>query len=299
MVASFGFGIPCHNERQNIKTLVERLQGIVWRGKRAERIVVISDDSTDGTNEIILEMAKHSPVPLVLRTSPIRKGKAHADNEIIRELKGIDIVGIVCSDCLPKSGALEAILDSFDDPSVGLSAGRPVPCGPDGNLAVAISRLLWGVHHHIATAFPKSTEINVFRNIPLTVFEGSRADEADLESSLVKAGYRIIYTPAAEILTQCPLTMRDYFRQRVSVTVGHMELARRTGYKVGSLSPGLRLKAFQMARRDESHPWSVAVAGIFVEVAIYAWAWVALRYEGYSKNGIWTQSRSTKRSFKP
>jgi len=274
-----------------------QLIGIVWRGQRPARIVVISDDSTDDTDHIVRELAKNSSIPIILRTSPVRKGKANADNEIIRELAGLDIACIVCSDCFPKAGALEKMLDAFDDPKVGLSAGRAVPCGPSKNLAVSISRLLWGVHHHIVLSFPKSTEINMFRNLDFTVFAGSRADEADLESSITRAGYRLVYSPNAEIMTQCPMTMSDYVRRRLSVTVGHMEVARRTGYKVGTLSIPMRLRALRNSLRDEHHDVSVILLGVLVEVAIYAWATILLSYSAYSKNGIWTQSRSTKRPF--
>jgi hypothetical protein len=161
--------------------------------------------------------------------------------------------------------------------------------------AVEVSRLLWALHHRIALASPKSTEITVFRNVFSRIDPDSRTDEAAIEAAVTSRGYRVVYIPDALILTNCPLTLRDYAKQRTSVTLGHLTLAHE-GYDVGTLSWRQRFRALGDVWRDEGVELATLVRAVLLECGIYATAWLRFRV-GPRPRGIWSRSDSTKRSF--
>ena len=286
----FAVAIPVSNEAQNIVALLERVATA-----RPVRILVVSDGSTDATDALVRAFAARAPVPVVLQSRPERRGKADAVNRILAAMTDVDIIAMVSGDTMPDEGCIERLVAAFADETVGVAAGRPVPRGPEGVPAVEVSRLLWALHHRIALASPKSTEITVFRNVFSRIDPDSRTDEAAIEAAVTSRGYRVVYIPDALILTNCPLTLRDYAKQRTSVTLGHLTLAHE-GYDVGTLSWRQRFRALGDVWRDEGVELATLVRAVLLECGIYATAWLRFRV-GPRPRGIWSRSDSTKRSF--
>jgi len=70
--------IPCHDEEPNVRPLVERLLGLY--GEYVREIVLVDDSSTDGTRNVIEELAREEPrVRGVFRSPPNGVGRALAD----------------------------------------------------------------------------------------------------------------------------------------------------------------------------------------------------------------------------
>ena len=287
---AFAVAIPVSNEAQNIVPLLERAAAA-----RPVRILVVSDGSTDDTDALVRGFAARSPVPVVLEASAERRGKSDAVNRIVAAMTDVGIIAMVSGDAMPDEGCIERLVAAFADETVGVAAGRPVPEGPEGVPAVDVSRLLWALHHRIALASPKSTEITVFRTVFPGIDPDSPTDEAAIEAAVTSRGYRVVYLPDALIRTNCPLTMRDYVRQRTRVTVGHLRLAQE-GYDVGTLSWRQRFRALGDVWRQDGVKPATLVRAVGFETLIYATAWLRLRF-GRRPRGIWSRIDSTKRSF--
>lgn len=287
---SFAVALPVSNEAQNIVALLERAAAA-----RPECILVVSDGSTDDTDDLVRAFAARSAVPVVLESSPQRRGKAHAVNRILASLAGVEVIAMISGDAMPADGCIERLVAAFEDETVGVAAGRPVPEGPAGVPAVEVSRLLWALHHRIAQSLPKSTEITVFRNVFPRIDPDARTDEAAIEAEVTSRGYRVVYVPDAIIRTNSPLTVRDYVKQRISVTLGHLSLAR-AGYNVGTLSWRQRFRALGAVWREEGVEPATLARAVLLESAIYGAAWLRLRF-GPRPSGLWARSESTKRSF--
>ncbi len=287
---SFAVAIPVSNEAQNIVALLERAAAA-----RPARILVVSDGSTDDTDALVRGVAARSAVPVELLTSPVRRGKADAVNRIIAALAGIEVIVMISGDAMPDENCIARLVAAFADETVGVAAGRPVPQGPAGVPAVEVSRLLWAVHHRIVLASPKSTEITAFRNVFPGIDPDSRTDEAAIEAAVTDRGYRIVYVADALILTNCPLSLREYVKQRTSVTLGHLALAR-DGYSVGTLSWGQRFRAVGEVWREEGVKLTTLVRAVLLEASVYGAAWLRFRF-GPRIHGVWSRSDSTKRSF--
>jgi hypothetical protein len=159
-----------------------------------------------------------------------------------------------------------------------------------------VSRLLWALHHRIALSTPKSTEITAFRNVFRAIDPTSRTDEAAIEEAVTSRGYRVVYVPDALIRTNCPLTLRDYVKQRTRVTLGHLALAHEKGYGVGTLSWQRRLGALRDVWRSEGVKLTTLTLGVLLESWVYGAAWLRYRFNP-AHHGIWSRSDSTKRSF--
>jgi|GEM_PF-1475894 len=294
---SYGFGVPAYNEHQTIQLVLNRLKAVRWRGDPPKKIVVVSDCSSDGTDEIVTSLAlDEKEVPILLKRMPARSGKPAAINLAMKELADCEFVGMVSADCLPKEGALETLLDCFNNPEVGVSAGRIVTCGNTDRLSVRISKILWDVHHEIALVAPKSSEISLLRNISVTV-NPTIADEADLEASVVARGFRINYSPNAVIYNQAPSNLSDYFFQRLRVTFGYFELAQRTGFSVGTLKMSHRFRSIIKVFKRGEHKLIDIAAGVFLEVFIYLCAVFQAKVLRKNMSGIWKPSTSAKRPF--
>jgi glycosyltransferase involved in cell wall biosynthesis len=66
--------IPTYNERENIGLLVESIVGL----EMGSRVIVVDDNSPDGTGELADELAaRHDSVRVIHRTGKLGLGTAH------------------------------------------------------------------------------------------------------------------------------------------------------------------------------------------------------------------------------
>lgn len=111
--------LPAYNEEDTIRGAVEALLGADYPADRRQ-IVVISDASTDRTDEIVREYEEEGVE--LLRVEG-RGGKTAAENAAIPYLRG-DIVVNTDASVRVRPDALKALVRPFSDPKVGVASGR-------------------------------------------------------------------------------------------------------------------------------------------------------------------------------
>jgi dolichol-phosphate mannosyltransferase len=85
--------LSTYNERENLSRMVPVIEGILKRNKMRGEIVVVDDNSPDGTSDLVKEFGKrYGNVRLLWRPSKMGPGSAHADG--YRFAKGDIIVGM-------------------------------------------------------------------------------------------------------------------------------------------------------------------------------------------------------------
>jgi len=113
--------VAAYNEAGQIRQLIENLLELDYPPERRQ-IVVVSDASTDGTDDIVREYADRG-VELV--RLPERRGKTGAENYARPYLRGQIIVNTDASIRIGRD-ALRRLVAQFADPTVGVASGRDV-----------------------------------------------------------------------------------------------------------------------------------------------------------------------------
>jgi cellulose synthase/poly-beta-1,6-N-acetylglucosamine synthase-like glycosyltransferase len=113
--------IPAYNEELAIAATLERIVASDYPADRRQ-VLVVSDASTDGTNEIVRAFAPRGVELLVM---PARRGKTAAENEAQKHLRG-DIVVNTDASVAVHPGAIRALVRAFTDATVGLASSRDV-----------------------------------------------------------------------------------------------------------------------------------------------------------------------------
>ncbi|HEX9394716.1 MAG TPA: glycosyltransferase [Gemmatimonadales bacterium] len=112
--------LPVHNEAAQIAEVLERILALDYSGPR--QIVVVSDASTDMTDEIV-QLYSGRGVELI--RLPSRRGKSAAENAVLGRLTGAIVVNTDASVRVER-GALRALVTALADPHVGVASGRDV-----------------------------------------------------------------------------------------------------------------------------------------------------------------------------
>ena len=118
---SISITIPVHNEAAVIAGTLERLLELAYPVERRQ-ILVVSDASSDGTDDIV---ARFAPRGVELLRLPERRGKTAAENAARGQLRGDIIVNTDASVRIDR-GALKPLVAAFADPTVGVASGRDV-----------------------------------------------------------------------------------------------------------------------------------------------------------------------------
>jgi cellulose synthase/poly-beta-1,6-N-acetylglucosamine synthase-like glycosyltransferase len=111
--------IPAYNEAQNIAATIQNKLDQDYPRDRLE-IIVISDGSTDGTDDIVRQFSSQNV--RLIRREP-REGKAAALNEAARFARG-EILVFSDANSLFAPDAIRRMTESFGDPEVGYVTGN-------------------------------------------------------------------------------------------------------------------------------------------------------------------------------
>jgi cellulose synthase/poly-beta-1,6-N-acetylglucosamine synthase-like glycosyltransferase len=113
--------LPAYNEEASIAATLERLLEADYPSDRRD-ILVVSDASTDRTDEIVRSFASRG---VALLRMPERRGKTAAENAARDHLRGEIVVNTDASVRVHRD-ALKPLIRQFADPAVGLASGRDV-----------------------------------------------------------------------------------------------------------------------------------------------------------------------------
>lgn len=121
--------LPAYNEEAVIRETIEAWLAVDYPSD-ALQIVVISDASTDGTDEIVQEFAGRGVELVRLET---RRGKTAAENAAAPGLRGEIIINTDAA-VRVRPDALKPLVRAFRDSTVGVASGRDVSVGSDSTV---------------------------------------------------------------------------------------------------------------------------------------------------------------------
>lgn len=120
--------IPVYNAVLSIAETLESLLALDYPRDRLQ-ILVISDASTDGTDDVVRTFA-HRGVELL--RLPVRRGKTTAENAALAVSRGAIMVNVDAAILVP-TGSLKKLIRAFDDPGIGVASGNDVSVGAAEN----------------------------------------------------------------------------------------------------------------------------------------------------------------------
>lgn len=113
--------IPAYNEEAQIRGAIEAATGQDYPPDRRQ-ILILSDASTDRTDDIVREYARSG---VELLRMPVRSGKTAAENASIPHLRGEIIINTDSSVRLHPT-AVRRLIEAMADPAVGVASTRDV-----------------------------------------------------------------------------------------------------------------------------------------------------------------------------
>jgi cellulose synthase/poly-beta-1,6-N-acetylglucosamine synthase-like glycosyltransferase len=269
--------LPVYNEEAQIESVLEALLAIDYPADRRQ-ILVISDGSTDRTEEIVAGWAARG---IELLRMPGRSGKTASENAGARLLRGDIVINTDASVRIHPAGVKE-LVRQFADTTVGVASGRDVSVSratADGNVGesgyvgyeMTVRSLETTVHGIVGASGCFYAIRAPLHRAPLP--EGLSRDFA-APLTACEHGYRSVSVDDA--LCYVPRTtslQREYRRKVRTMTRGIQTLA----HKRHLLNP-FRYGVFAWMLLSHkicrwSLPWALALSGLAVFVVSLGEPW--------------------------
>jgi cellulose synthase/poly-beta-1,6-N-acetylglucosamine synthase-like glycosyltransferase len=116
--------VPVYNAVASIRTTLTHLLDVDYP-RELVQLLVLSDASDDGTDDVVREFAVRG---IELLRSPARLGKTAAENSAVSAARGELIINVDATITVPAS-SLKHLVRAFDDPTVGVASGCDVSIG--------------------------------------------------------------------------------------------------------------------------------------------------------------------------
>jgi poly-beta-1,6-N-acetyl-D-glucosamine synthase len=281
------------NEERWVEGKLGNLLALDYPPERCQ-IVVVSDGSTDGTDNILRQYAGNSRVQVLM--NQLSRGKASGLNDAI-DLSAGEIV--VLTDVRQKieRGAIRLLMENFVDPEVGCVSGALMLGDPDSGEAGKGMGLYWRIEKKIrelesasgsvvgATGAIYAARRELLSNVP----EGTILDDVYIPMQVVRQGKRVVFDDRARAWDSPDLGERIEFARKVRTLSGNYQLLQLAPWILSGQNPVLgRFVSHKLLRL--AVPFALAVmllASLFLgaplyrialllQIAFYALAAVAL-----------------------
>ncbi|MDB4870285.1 MAG: hypothetical protein JWL97_1289 [Gemmatimonadales bacterium] len=120
--------VPVYNAVSSISATLESLLRLDFPRDQLQ-VLVISDASTDGTDDMVRTFADRGVELLRL---PERRGKTAAENAALAASRGEILVNVDSTIIVPPQ-SLKKLVRVFDDPTIGVASGRDISVGGADN----------------------------------------------------------------------------------------------------------------------------------------------------------------------
>lgn len=256
-------GIPSYNEQLSITNLLKALETQVTDEHKIREIMV-SDDSTDDTPDIVNDIARNSKLNITLIHHNKRRGAASAWNEIFDNADG-DIIVLYDADVIPDAKTTSVLASSIND-AVALCAANPLPIKQKGIAARATAfNSSWlrrirkaGLSQYTVMGRALSIRKEVARQITIPDII---AIDLYLQCKVLEQGYSIHYSDDAVVWFKPATTLFDFTSQVARAVRGHEEI-RDYVKKVNLSFPSSAMlkEAIKEALSDPAGMFAVAVS---------------------------------------
>lgn len=215
--------IPAFNEQQVIQaTILNKLQQNYPADKL--QVIVISDESEDGTDEIVQQLAASDPRVSLIRQSP-RQGKTAGLNLAIPKAEG-EIIIFSDANSHYQPDTIRHLVNCFSDEQVGYVTGKMVYVNSEGSLIGDGCSAYMKYENHIrALETEISSVVGVDGGVDAirkSLYQPMNPDQLPdfvLPLKVVTQGMRVIYCDKALLNEESLSNSQSEFRMRVRVSL--------------------------------------------------------------------------------
>lgn len=211
-------GIPAYNEEANIGHLLKTLLKQKETNFSLNKIIVISDGSTDKT---VAKVKNIIDPRIVIIAGTRRKGKSYRLNSIFRKVNS-DVLVLIDADVLPEKDSLGYLISCLvTDENLGLVAGNITPINNGGFIGacivardsmLTIIRKYWkdGINVYAVKGGVVALSKVFYTSLKMPYAIG---DDAYIYFQAKKLGYKVNYCDKSKIRIYVASTIKDYFNR--------------------------------------------------------------------------------------
>lgn len=212
--------IAAYNEEEHIgQTIANKLQQDYPENKL--EVIVISDESTDHTDEIVRSF-QNKNVKLLRQT---RAGKTSALNMAIPYANG-EILVFSDANSIYTVDALKHLVANFHDPKVGYVTGKMIYTNPDDTTIgdgcsayMKYENTLRYLETQIGSVVGVDGGIDAMRKNLHSTLNPDQLPDFVQPLKVIEQGYRVVYAPEALLKESSLSVSDDEYRMRVRVTL--------------------------------------------------------------------------------
>jgi cellulose synthase/poly-beta-1,6-N-acetylglucosamine synthase-like glycosyltransferase len=216
--------IAAYNEARGIEKKILNTLSLDYPREKL-RIIVVSDGSTDGTDEIVQSYAA-SGVELMRVEG--RVGKTEARNQAIAAIEG-DIIVFSDATTTYKKDVVKKIVRNFADPQVGMVTGQLI-YQDDENSQMGIGQILYWKYESMIKRAQTSMGtltgsvgcMTAFRKALYTPLPNNIIEDFTGPLMLVMKGFRVVYEEEALCYEETTKKAANEWQMRVRVVRGGM-----------------------------------------------------------------------------
>jgi len=229
------------NEEMVLEKKLQNLLAMDYPPDRYE-IVVVSDGSTDRTDEILRH---HSPIPRIrVVLKQLGAGKACGLNDALTIASG-ELIMFVDARQQIEAGALRVLVENFADPDVGCVSGALILGDPDSGESGQGFGLYWRLEKKIRELESAAGSVvgatgaiyAVRRNLLGPIPEGTILDDVYIPLHVVQRGQRAIFDPGARAWDSPNLGGTREFSRKVRTLTGNYQLLQLAPWLLSSDNP--------------------------------------------------------------
>jgi cellulose synthase/poly-beta-1,6-N-acetylglucosamine synthase-like glycosyltransferase len=219
--------ISAFNEEREIERTVVNKLSQDYPSEQLE-VIVVSDGSTDQTDEIVRGLVDRSEGRLKLFCQEPRQGKTQALN-LALEHTSAEIVVFADANSMYSPKAIRSLVRSFADPSVGYVTGQIVYTNPTGSGVgagtgsyMSYENLLRTCETRLGSIVGVDGGIDAIRRALYVPMQADQLPDFVLPLSVVEQGKRVVYEPDAVVYEPALSDAGNEFRMRVRVSLRAM-----------------------------------------------------------------------------
>ena len=263
------------NEEEVLDRKLRNLMDLNYPAHLRE-IIVVSDGSDDGTNEILSRWSKYPEIRVTIYARP--RGKAACLNDAINIASG-EIIVFTDSRQQIEHDALRFLAENFADPTVGCASGELLLGEPESGESAKGMGLYWRIEKKVRELESASGSVvgatgalyAVRRHLLAPVPPETILDDVYIPMNVVRQGFRVIFDARARAWDAPNLGATREFARKVRTLSGNYQLIQLAPWLLRSSNP-LRFEFVCHKLLRLTVPFALAIALVssaFLQGPIY------------------------------